>query len=118
MRRNSDDDDETPVDGRPDGSDQPQIPLTDGGADAVDVYEYEDSISVVADVPSIDEDDVDIQCDGRALGIRIPTQPRPVVLQVDLPTYVDARSAETHYNNGILEVTLDQDYDPANIGFQ
>lgn len=118
MRRNPDDDERPPFDSRPDSSDQPQHPLADGGTDAVDVHEYEDTVSVVADIPDISEDDVDVQCDGRALAVRISTQPQPIVLQVDLPTYVDAHSAETHYNNGILEIALDQDYDPANIGFQ
>lgn len=118
MRRNSDDDDETPFDSRPDDSNQIEDLPGDGGRDAVDVHEYEDSVSVVADIPNISEADIDIQCDGRTLAIRIATQPHPVVLQVDLPTYVDNHSAKTRYNNGILEVTLDQDRDPANIGFQ
>jgi len=117
VRRNPDDE-TPPFDSRPDDSDRPHSLLADGGADALDVYENEDTVSVVADIPGVDEDDVDTQCDGRMLVIRISTQPQPVVLQVDLPTYVDSRSAETSYNNGILEVTLDQDYDPANIGFQ
>lgn len=115
VRRNSDDD-ERPFDGRADNSDQP--PLPDGGVDAVDVHEYADSVTVVADIPGTSAGDVDIQCDGRTLAIRAETTARPVVLQVDLPTYVDSDSAETTYNNGILEVALDQDYDPANIGFQ
>lgn len=118
MRRNPDDDETPPFDSHPDSPDQPEHPLADGGTEAVDVYEYEDTVSVVADIPGIDEDDVDIQCDGRALAIRISARRQPAVLRVDLPTYVDARSAETGYNNGVLEVTFDQDYDPANIGFQ
>jgi HSP20 family protein len=115
VRRNSDDD-ERPFDDATDNRDQP--PLADGGVDAVDVHEYQDTVTVVADIPDSSEDAVDIQCDGRTLAIRAETTARPVVLQVDLPTYVDSGSAETTYNNGVLEVALDQDYDPANIGFQ
>jgi len=117
VRRNPADDDH-PFDSPPDDSDQLLNGAGKSGTEAVDVREYEDTVSVVADIPNVDGDDIDIKCDGRALAVRISTDSRPVVLRVDLPTYVDDQSAETHYNNGVLEITLDQDYDPANIGFQ
>lgn len=116
MSRNPDDDDT--FDGPPNGSDQILDDMGEGGAEAVDVREYENTVTVVADIPNIGAGDIDVQCDGRTLAVRIATETRPVVLRVDLPTYVDDQSAETHYNNGVLEITLDQDYDPANIGFQ
>jgi HSP20 family protein len=52
------------------------------------------------------------------LAIRATRDPHPFVKRVDLPAYVDDQSARTSFNNGILEVTLDRDTDPANIGFQ
>lgn len=117
MRRNSDDD-ENPFDGISSDIDQVLSTMAGDATDRVDVHKYEDSISVVADIPGIEETDIDLQCDGRTLGIRVSTETRPLVMQVDLPEYVDDQSARTSYNNGVLEVTLDREQDPANIGFQ
>jgi HSP20 family protein len=52
------------------------------------------------------------------VAIRAATDPRPSLRRVDLPAYVDEQSARTDFNNGVLEITLDRDTDPANIGFQ
>jgi HSP20 family protein len=52
------------------------------------------------------------------LAIRATREPRPFLKRVELPAYVDDQSARKSFNNGILEVTLDRDTDPANIGFQ
>lgn len=117
MRRNSDDD-ENPFDGVPSDIDQMLNTMTGDATDRVDVHEYDERISVVADIPGVEESDIDTQCDGRTLAIRVSTETRPLVMQVDLPEYVDDQSARTSYNNGVLEVTLDRDQDPANIGFQ
>ncbi|RXK48007.1 Hsp20/alpha crystallin family protein [Halorientalis pallida] len=86
--------------------------------EAVDVHEYDDELRVVADIPDASEEEIEIQCDGRILAIRVARDPRPVVERLDLPAYVDDQSAQMSFNNGILEVTLDRTTDPANIGFQ
>ena len=115
MRRNEDDDD--PFDGAG-GIDRLLDAVAGGDEDQVDVFEYDDQITVVADVPGVDAEDVDLQCDGRFLAIRAGRGRKPFVARVNLPGYVDDRSASTSLNNGVLEVTLDRDTDPANIGFQ
>lgn len=117
MRRNSDDE-ENPFGGSFDGIDRLKSGVADGGAEHVTVHEYDDRIAVVADLPGVEREDIDLQCDGRNLAIRASSEPRPFVRRVDLPTYVDDQSMRTNFNNGVLEVTLDRDSDPANIGFQ
>jgi HSP20 family protein len=117
MRRNSDDD-ETPFGGAFNGFDEMLSGATSGESAPVDIHEYDDEIRVVADLPDIDRDDIDVQCDGRILAIRAATEPRPFRKRVDLPAYVDEKSVRTNFNNGVLEITLDRDTDPANIGFQ
>ncbi|WP_299236540.1 Hsp20/alpha crystallin family protein [Natronomonas sp.] len=113
MRRNPDDG--TPFDGAFGGIGR--AVSVDGGTEAVDIHEYDDSIAVVADVPGVDRDDISLNCDGRTLAIRVADGSRRSRVRVDLPGYVDDDSAETAFNNGVLEVTLDRDDDPANIGF-
>lgn len=116
MRRNSDDD-ENPFGGVVDGIDERLSGMAGDDAAPIDIHEYDDEIRVVADIPDATRDDIDIQCDGRTLAIRIESDQRPFVKRIDLPEYVDGQSAHTNYNNGVLEVTLDRDTDPANIGF-
>ena len=86
--------------------------------DRIDVHEYDGHVTVVADLPGVSEDDLDLRCDGRTLAIRAATDPQPFLARVDLPAYVDAQSLELTLNNGILEVTLTKDRDPADIGFR
>lgn len=113
MRR--DPDDGSPFDGVFGGI--ARAASADDGTEAVDVYEYDDSIAVVADVPGVDREDISLECDGRTLAIRVADGPGRSRVRVDLPGYVDDGSAETAFNNGVLEVTLARDDDPANIGF-
>jgi HSP20 family protein len=115
MRRNADDDE------NPFGDIFGELNGMLGGAgeatDPVDVHESDDEIRVVADIPEASKDEIDIQCDGRVLAIAVARDPRPVVKRVDLPAYVDDGSIDASFNNGILEVTLDREPDPADIGF-
>ena len=115
MKRNADDD-ENPFDDAFSGINEMLPGLVDEAA-AVDVHEYKDEIQVIADIPDTSRDEIDIQCDGRVLAIRAARDPRLFRTRVDLATYVDDQSAQVSYNNGVLEVTLDHDTDPANIGF-
>lgn len=118
MRRNSDDDDEDSFGGVFDGIEEMLSGMAGGEEVPVDTHEYDDEIRVVADLPDATQEDIDIQCDGRTVAIHAAVEPHPIVTRVDLPAYVDDRSARTSFNNGVLEITLDRDTDPANIGFQ
>lgn len=117
MRRNSDDDEE-PFGGVFTGVEEMLSGMADEETAPVDIHEFDDEIRVVADVPGADREDIDVRCDGRTVTIRAATEPRPFRKRVDMPAYVDDRSARTSLNNGVLEITLDRDTDPANIGFQ
>lgn len=117
MRRNSDDD-ENPFGGVFEGIDEMLSGMADDESVPVDTHEYDDEIRVVVDIPDANRENIDVQCDGRALAIRVSSEPHPFVKRVDLPAYVDAQSVRTSFNNGVLEITLDRDNDPANIGFQ
>ena len=118
MRRKPDDDDENPFGGLFGGIDEMLSGVAAGDHDPVDVYEYDDEIRVVADIPNTSRTEIETQCDGRILAIHADRDPRPFLARVDLPAYVDDQSAELSFNNGVLEVRLDRETDPANIGFQ
>jgi len=87
-----------------------------GGSDThADVHEYDDRITVIADLPGVEKDDIELQCDGRVVSIRASNDARSYDERVRLPARVDEHSAEATYNNGVLEVTFDRAEDSANI---
>jgi HSP20 family protein len=86
------------------------------GADLhLDVYEEENTLRVVADIPGVDRDSVDLKCDGTVLTLDAVGSTREYHERVQLPATVDEHSASASYNNGILEVTFDRVDDSANI---
>ena len=87
-----------------------------GGADVhLDVYEADDTLRVVADIPGVDKQDIDLRCDGEVLTLDAAGDAREYQERVRLPGRVDEHSASASYNNGILEVTFDRADDSANI---
>jgi HSP20 family protein len=87
-----------------------------GGADLhVDVHETDEEIRVIADVPGVDKDAIDLKCDGTVLTINAESPEREYHERLTLPTRVDEHSAAATYNNGILEVTFDPEEDSADI---
>jgi HSP20 family protein len=91
-------------------------PTDPGGADVhLDVYEDDDQLRVVADIPGVAKEEIDLKCDGDVLTLDAAGQAREYHERVRLPAAVDEHSAQASYNNGILEVTFDRVDDSANI---
>jgi len=89
---------------------------TGGGSDThADVHEYDDRITVIADLPGVEKSDIDLKCDGRVVSIHAASDARSYDERVHLPARVDEHSAEATYNNGVLEVTFDRADDSADI---
>ncbi|MFB6308396.1 MAG: Hsp20/alpha crystallin family protein [Haloarculaceae archaeon] len=85
---------------------------TAGGTDMhIDVQESDDEVRVVADVPGVDKDSIDLQCDGEVLTLDAASDQREYHDRVRLPARVDEHSASATYNNGILEVVFDREED-------
>ena len=86
------------------------------GDDAhVSVYETDEEIRVVADLPGVDRDGLRIKCDGRHVTISASTSSSEYEERIELPGRVDEHSASASFNNGILEITLDRVDSSANI---
>lgn len=87
-----------------------------GGNDThVDVHEYDDTIRLVADLPGVTKDDIDLKCDGRTLSITASNAERRYDERVRLPAAVNEGSASATYNNGVLEVSFERVDDSADI---
>lgn len=81
----------------------------------VDVYEEGEEIRVVADLPGVDKDGIELKCDGELLTISAVSDRREYDERIRLPTRVDEHSAAASFNNGVLEVTFDRVEDSAAI---
>ena len=81
----------------------------------LDVHETESEIRVIADIPGVDKESIDLKCDGTVLTIEASTHQQEYDERLTLPSTVDEHSASATYNNGILEVTFDREEDSADI---
>ncbi|WP_435127265.1 Hsp20/alpha crystallin family protein [Halobaculum sp. D14] len=81
----------------------------------VSVYEDDGVVRLVADLPGVDKDGIDLQCDGTTLTISAHGDTRRFDERIQLPVRVDEHSASASFNNGVLEVTFDADEQSADI---
>jgi len=75
----------------------------------------DDHVYVIADLPGIEKEAIDIKCDGRTLTIVAATNRREFEERLRLPVVVDEHSASATFKNGILEITFDRADSSANI---
>ncbi|SDJ25097.1 HSP20 family protein [Halovenus aranensis] len=81
----------------------------------LDIHEGDDEVRVVADIPGIEKEDIDLKCDGRTLHLDATGDGRTYREQISLPVPVVETSAQATYNNGVLEVVFDHDDDSTSI---
>ena len=72
----------------------------------VDVIDEEKQVRVVAEIPGVNKEDIDLSVDERSLTIKVDTEKRKYYKEVELPAPVDPQTAKANYNNGVLEVTI------------
>jgi HSP20 family protein len=86
------------------------------GTDAhIDTHEDGDTVRVVADLPGVAKEAIDLTCDGQHLTIDAAGDRREFTERVTLPARVDERSANATYNNGVLEVVFERSDTSADI---
>ncbi len=72
----------------------------------VDVMDEGDRIVVIAELPGVDEKDIQLKVEGDILEIVASGKNRKYQKDVLLPSTVDPESLESSYRNGILEIRL------------
>jgi len=72
----------------------------------VDVFEEEDHIKVMAEVPGVEEKDIRLHVKNNLLIISVDTSEKKYYKEVKLPTSVKKNSVESTYRNGVLEVKV------------
>jgi HSP20 family protein len=71
----------------------------------VDTFENEKGVTVIAELPGVEEKDIRTEVGGRTLKISAETEDRKYSKEVELPTEVTGEP-ETTYKNGVLEIKL------------
>lgn len=72
----------------------------------VDIFEEEDKITVMAELPGVVEKDIDWNVEGDTLTIKTNTLGKKYYKEIVLPAPAEKKGAESTYRNGILEVKL------------
>ncbi|MDG7000401.1 MAG: Hsp20/alpha crystallin family protein [Nitrososphaerota archaeon] len=92
--------------GTPSG--RPAMQLKSEREPVVDIIDLENQLKVVAELPGVRKEDIDLNVNEHGITIRVDTEKRKYYKELELPAEVNASSASASYNNGILEVTLDK----------
>ena len=72
----------------------------------VDVYTTNGEVKVIAELPGVNKEDIQLHGTEDTLTISVDTPERKYYKEVKLPARVDPKGAKTSYKNGVLEVTL------------
>ena len=71
----------------------------------VDVIDAGDEVWVVAELPGVDKDKIDIKVTDRKVRIRA-SNGKKYYKEVELPEEVDPKTAKAKYNNGVLDIKI------------
>lgn len=74
----------------------------------VDVFDEEDTVKVIAELPGVEEEDIKTKLKGDTLTISAETPDRSYHKELSLPAPVKASSLRPKYKNGVLELTIEK----------
>ena len=72
----------------------------------VDVFDEEDHILVIAELPGVTEDKIKVEVAGDILNVSASDTDRKYAKEILLPSKVKKEGIKSSYKNGILEITL------------
>jgi HSP20 family protein len=74
----------------------------------VDVIDEKDRVVIVAELPGIDKDKIDIRIKDNKLIIKARNKDRKYYKEIELPAEVRPETAKARYKNGVLEITIEK----------
>ena len=72
----------------------------------VDVVSSDKEVRVIAEMPGVRKEDINLTVNERSLTIRVDREDRGYYKELELPGIVNPGGAKSNYNNGVLEVTV------------
>jgi HSP20 family protein len=88
------------------GEGKPWKAIQDKREPLVDVVSSGKEVRVIAEMPGVKKEDIDVTVNEKSMVISVDTADRGYYKELDLPGMVDPKGAKSSYNNGILEVTV------------
>ena len=88
------------------GEGTPWEQIQDKREPLVDVVSSGKEVRVIAEMPGVNKEDINVTVNERSLTISVDREDRSYYKELDLPGIVDPKGAKSTYNNGILEVTI------------
>ncbi len=85
-----------------------KIKLSEEREPLVDVIEEKKTIKVVAELPGVNKEDIDLRSTENELEIKVDTPDRKYHKVVKLPCEVKSETAKASYKNGVLEVVIER----------
>jgi len=74
----------------------------------VDVFDEEDHLRVIAELPGVAEGEIELEVAGDILSLTATSKDRKYAKEILLPSGVKAESLRTSFKNGVLEITLEK----------
>lgn len=71
-----------------------------------DVIEEEDKVSVIVEIPGVDEENIKTEIKGDILNIEAHNKERKYAKEILLPCAVEEKYIKSSYKNGILEISF------------
>jgi len=90
----------------PFGTRRPSLDVKEEREPLVDVMSTNNEIKVVAELPGVEKEDIKVHGTEKVLTLSVDTPQRKYYKEIDLPDFVDPKTAKSMYKNGVLEVTL------------
>ena len=88
------------------GEGTPWKEIQDKREPLVDVVSSDKEVRVIAELPGVRKEDIDLALNEKSLTIKVDREDRRYYKELELPGVVDPKGAKSSYNNGILEVTV------------
>jgi HSP20 family protein len=92
--------------GGPFGRSKPSLDVKDEREPLVDTMVQSDNVKVVAELPGVEKSDINLECDGRNLVLKVDTDKHRYYKSLELPVEVDPDTSKASYKNGVLELIL------------
>jgi len=89
------------------GRERPRIVVTEETEPLTDIYEEDDSVRIIAELPGVDKEKIRVRAlDDRHLVIEASNHDRRYRKEIELPVEVDIDTAKATFKNGVLEVRI------------
>jgi len=80
--------------------------ITEKREPLVDVVDGEREVRVIAELPGVNKEDIEVRVKDRTLGISVNREDRKYQKELELPESALVDGAKSSFNNGILEITF------------